>query len=163
MVKNPLKRGFSKATVSANISAEISAGRPKYQAVGMALASARKAFKARHPGKVFPQHLKPASARYPKGTSSRAKNPTRPSKKRALTRPSKATGLPPSKRLKARRAKPKVPGYFPNPRAKIWEIVQQIADEVPRVVAQTKSESTARQLAQLIADNSRQGVRIYVR
>jgi len=38
-----------------------------------------------------------------------------PTKKRAISRPSQATGKPPTKRLKARRKANVVPGAFPNP------------------------------------------------
>ena len=39
----PLKRGSSRATISANIKAEKAAGRPQKQAVAIALAKAREA------------------------------------------------------------------------------------------------------------------------
>ncbi len=43
----PLKQGFSKKTVSANIRTEIKAGKPQKQAVAIALDVARRAKKAR--------------------------------------------------------------------------------------------------------------------
>ena len=41
----PLKRGSSKATVSANIRTEIAAGKPRQQAIAIALSKAGKARK----------------------------------------------------------------------------------------------------------------------
>lgn len=41
----PLKKGYSKATVSSNINREMSAGKPQKQAVAIALDTARKAAK----------------------------------------------------------------------------------------------------------------------
>lgn len=49
----PLKKGYSKASIGKNIGAEIKAGKPKAQAVAIALDVARKAAaKAGKPGKA---------------------------------------------------------------------------------------------------------------
>lgn len=41
----PLKKGFSKKTIGENIGAEIASGRPKKQAIAIALSTAREAAK----------------------------------------------------------------------------------------------------------------------
>ncbi len=54
----PLKKGYSRSTISANIAEMVKSGRPRAQAVAAALDTARKAFKKRNPGKPYPEHLR---------------------------------------------------------------------------------------------------------
>lgn len=57
----PTKKGYSKSSVSANIRREVSAGKPKKQAVAIALSIAREAAKkAGKPGKA-PKRKKKAT------------------------------------------------------------------------------------------------------
>lgn len=42
----PLKKGFSKKTISKNIATEVKSGRPKKQAVAIAMETARRSAKA---------------------------------------------------------------------------------------------------------------------
>jgi hypothetical protein len=55
---NPLKRGYSRRTVSGNIRRERRAGKPGKQAVAMSLGSARRSYKKRHPKKALPKRLR---------------------------------------------------------------------------------------------------------
>lgn len=55
---NPLSKGYSRATVSKNISEMVRSGHPQNQAVAAALSEARKVFRKRHPGQSLPEHLK---------------------------------------------------------------------------------------------------------
>lgn len=58
VLKNPLKRGYSANTVSANIAEMKRAGVPEKQAIAAAFEEARKAWKKRHGRKALPPHLK---------------------------------------------------------------------------------------------------------
>lgn len=59
--ENPLKSGYSRATVSANISRETKRGKSQKQAVAMALREARASWRAKHPRGAFPAHLRKAN------------------------------------------------------------------------------------------------------
>jgi len=55
----PLKKGYSKKTIGTNIGKEIAAGRPKKQAIAIALETARKAaVKAGKPSKAPAKRMK---------------------------------------------------------------------------------------------------------
>lgn len=131
----PLRAGYSRATVGANIAAEMDAGRKQSQAVAMALRSARKSYRARHPVGAYPAHLKrganPISEetahklrRAAPGTFARMtdeeikravkvkrrrskarRNPAPLTKKSYVTRKSQITRAAPTRRLKKRRTK----------------------------------------------------------
>lgn len=54
---NPLKSGYSTRTVSANVSELVRAGRTQAQATRIALDSARKSYRMKHPRGAFPSHI----------------------------------------------------------------------------------------------------------
>lgn len=56
--KNPLVKGYSKASISENVSEMITGGYPPARAVAAALKMARAAFKKKFPGKALPLKLK---------------------------------------------------------------------------------------------------------
>lgn len=56
---NPLRRGYSQRTISANIAAERKAGRSQAQASAIAYKVARQSYRKKHPKGPFPAHLKP--------------------------------------------------------------------------------------------------------
>ncbi len=58
VTRNPLVRGYSRAAIGANIRREIHAGREQDQAVAIALSTARRAYRARHPRGRPPAHLR---------------------------------------------------------------------------------------------------------
>jgi len=55
--KNPLRRGWSREMISDNISMLMDEGFPQKQAVAIALRTARKNYRQRHPRGRFPRHL----------------------------------------------------------------------------------------------------------
>lgn len=57
IVANPIKRGYSKPTVSANIAELRRAGYPINQAVAIALKAGRASWRERYPKRKFPDHL----------------------------------------------------------------------------------------------------------
>lgn len=54
---NPLRRGWSREMISDNISILMDEGFPQTQAVAIALRTARKNYRQRHPRGRFPRHL----------------------------------------------------------------------------------------------------------
>lgn len=54
----PLKRGYSRDTISKNIAEMKRAGHPQKQAKAASYERARKSFKERNPNKPLPEHLK---------------------------------------------------------------------------------------------------------
>lgn len=75
VLANPLKRGYSRATVTANIRELMAANvRSGSQAVAIALSEARKAYRKRHARGPFPAHLalnvNPKSFKFGPGASS---------------------------------------------------------------------------------------------
>lgn len=58
MKSNPIKSGYGKATVSANIAELMRSGRKQNQAVAIAIHSARQAYRKRYPRGPFPHWLK---------------------------------------------------------------------------------------------------------
>lgn len=71
---NPLGKGFSKATLSANIARMTAAGFPPAVAAGASYGKARRQFKKRRPGEKLPAHLRPRPAPKVK----RKRNPAAP-------------------------------------------------------------------------------------
>lgn len=56
-IRNPIRGGYSAATVSANVAELIRQGHAQNQAVKISLESARKAWRKRYPRAAFPHHL----------------------------------------------------------------------------------------------------------
>jgi hypothetical protein len=94
---NPLKSGYSKSTVNANIAQLLREGRPRSQASAAALRSARAAWKVKHGRKALPAHLKPKkknpTSRTTTTTTRRTTTTAAPRKRRAAKRPTKASFL----------------------------------------------------------------------
>ncbi len=61
MKTNPLKQGYSLATIKANIGEQVRAGKSQKAAVGIAYKTAREVFKQRHPRKALPLRLRRAN------------------------------------------------------------------------------------------------------
>jgi len=85
--KNPLKRGYSRATVSANIGTLVDEGRSQAQAAAIALKEGRAAWRVKHPRGPFPEHLQTAAEK--KGSRKAvkkraARNPRKVTKKKAV-------------------------------------------------------------------------------
>lgn len=57
VLKNPLKRGYSRDTVSTNIGELVNSGMPQKQAVAAGLQEGRAAYRKRFPRKAYPAHL----------------------------------------------------------------------------------------------------------
>lgn len=70
---NPIKNGYSPATVADNVKTLLLEGYPKKQAVAVALNAARKAYFKRYPDGFLPPHLKqPDGTRYRKNPAKKA-------------------------------------------------------------------------------------------
>lgn len=75
---NPLKRGYSRKTVSDNIGTLVREGRSQAQAAAIALKEGRAAWRVKHPRGPFPEHLQTAAEKKGTRTASKkraAKNP----------------------------------------------------------------------------------------
>lgn len=55
-----LKKGYSRTTINKNVKREAEAGKPRNQAVAIALDKARRDYKRRNPGKPLPSYLREA-------------------------------------------------------------------------------------------------------
>ena len=80
MKPNPILRGYSKPTVSANIAQLMREGYPQVQATAIAYAAARSAHRRRFPGKAVPSWMI-AVPKSPHGKAPRRKNPVPMSRK----------------------------------------------------------------------------------
>ncbi len=72
----PLKPGYSRATVNANIATMIREGKPERQAVAAALNTARAQYLKKHPGGFPPWHLRTAAEKARTGPAAR-QNPAK--------------------------------------------------------------------------------------
>lgn len=79
--KNPLKAGYSRATVSANVSKLTREGMTPGRATAAALRSARQSYRVRHPRGAFPSHI--ALTRNPR---KRKRNPGPPTRGAVMAR-----------------------------------------------------------------------------
>lgn len=137
----PLRNGYSKSTIAANIAELRNSGFPESQAIAAAYSKARSDYRKRFPRKTLPDHLqepeanpmtvkkkatrKKRSAKQIAATKKlvalnkkRAKKRTKKRVGTSQTKRSMATGKPPTKRLKKRRAKNTEAGYYPNPKSR---------------------------------------------
>lgn len=113
-----LKPGYSREIIAENIGefmrAKKSSGNVHQRAVAAALRSARKSFAKKFPGKKLPDYLEYETKNNP--TKKRGKAKTEEQKKKAA-------------RLKKRRAKNTIPGYYPNPELKKMEQAEYLLRE----------------------------------
>lgn len=58
--RNPLTPGYSRTTIRRNIVREIKRGKAQKTAIAASLNSARKSYRAKHPGRKLPAHLRQA-------------------------------------------------------------------------------------------------------
>ena len=75
--KNPLRAGYSRATVASNIAEMQGSGYPKRQAVAASMRSARAAYRKKNARGGFPAHLQTAAERKGKAAPKRKSNPHR--------------------------------------------------------------------------------------
>ena len=99
--RNPLKRGYSRATVSRNISAQRRAGVPKPLAVAASLKQARAEWRRKNKRGALPRHLRKAPAKKARAAGKKAGVKTRVNARSAAPR-----GKPTAKR-RALRVAPK--------------------------------------------------------
>lgn len=137
---NPLKTGYSRETISANISRLRAEGKPPSVAVAASLRSARAAYRKRHPSAKFPAYLQaPKPKRKTSGTKAKPKRKTtarRTTSRRANPKRTTKKKADPKKKANPKRArmtkscfiaKQKKKGRSPKQAAADWKARQRLA------------------------------------
>jgi hypothetical protein len=95
-VPNPLRSGYSRATVAANVAEMQRKGYPERQAVAASMRSARAAWRNKNPSGGFPAHLQTANERKGHKTAGRKARKNPAPKRATKTNPKRAkAGTPP--------------------------------------------------------------------